>query len=99
MVRKANRGSDQTYFTSEEEPYSGLLSQIHRSLSLIVHQPSLQNHIPSTDHLSLTSRVPPHQVAATSGIYVDDFLTAGPAPIVQPFLVPLRKMWNMSDPL
>ena len=64
--------------TSEGEPYSVLLLQIHRSLCLIVRQRSLQNHTPSMDRLGLTSRVPPEEVIAMSGIYVDDFLTAGP---------------------
>ena len=35
-------------FTSEGEPYCVLLSQIHRSLCLIVSQRSLQNHTPVT---------------------------------------------------
>ena len=43
------------------------------------------NHVPSTDHLGLTCRVPPEEVIAMSGIYVDDFLTAGPPPVVQVF--------------
>ena len=33
-----------------------------------------------------------------SGIYVDDFLTAGPSPVVRSFLATLRKMWKTSDP-
>ena len=41
-------------FTSEGEPYCVLLSQIHRSLCLIVRQRSLQDHVPFTDHLGLT---------------------------------------------
>ena len=85
-------------FTSEGEPYCVLLSQIHRSLCLIVRQRSLQNHTPSTDHLGLTCRVPPEEVIAMSGIYVDDFLIAGPSPVVRSFLATLRKMWKTSDP-
>ena len=85
-------------FTSEGEPYCVLLSQIHRSLCLIVRQRSLQNHTPSTDHLGLTCRVPPEEVIAMSGIYVDDFLTAGPPSVVHSFLATLRKMWKTSDP-
>ena len=60
-------------FTSEGEPYSVLLSQIHRSLCLIVRQRSLHDHVPFTDRLGLTCRVPPNEVVAMSGIYVDDF--------------------------
>ena len=43
-----------------------------------MRQCSLHDHVPFTDHLGLTSRVPPQEVVAMSGIYVDDFLTAGP---------------------
>ena len=85
-------------FASEGEPYSVLLSQIHRSLCLIVRQRSLQNHTPSTDHLGLTCRTLPQEVVAMSGTYVDDFLTAGPSPVVRSFLATLRKMWKTSDP-
>ena len=85
-------------FASAGELYSVLLSQIHRSLCLIVRQRSLQNHTPSTDHLGLTCRAPPNEVVAMSGICVDDFLTAGPSPVVRSFLATLRKMWETSDP-
>ena len=85
-------------FTSGGENYAILLSQIHRSLCLIVRQWSLHDHVPLTDHLGLTSRVPPQEVIAMSGIYVDDFLTAGPSPVVRFFLATLRKMWKTSDP-
>ena len=65
-------------FASEGESYAVILSQVHKSLCLIVKQQSLQDHFPTTDSFGLTSRVLPHQVVAHSGIYVDDFLTAGP---------------------
>ena len=43
-------------FTSEGEPYSVLLSQIHRSLRLIVRQRSLHDdHVPFADHLGPSS--------------------------------------------
>ena len=41
-------------FTSGGENYAILLSQIHRSLCLIVRQQSLHEHVPFTDHLGLT---------------------------------------------
>ena len=86
-------------FTSGGENYAILLSQIHRSLCLIVRQRSLHDHVPFTDHLGLTSRVPPEEVIAMSGIYVDDFLTAGPSPVVRSFLATLLcRMWKTSDP-
>ena len=85
-------------FTAAGELYSALLSQIHRSLCLLVRQKSLHDHHPSTDHLGLTSRVPPEEVIALSGIYIDDFLTAGPELVVRSFFASLRRMWKTSDP-
>ena len=85
-------------FASEGESYAVILSQVHKSLCLIVKQQSLQDHLPSTDSFGLTSRVLPHQVVALSGIYVDDFLTASPPLVVRSFLAALRKMWRTSDP-
>ena len=85
-------------FASEGESYAVILSQVHKSLCLIVKQQSLQDHSPTTDAFGLTSRVLPDQVVALSGIYVDDFLTAGPPQVVRSFLAALRKMWRTSDP-
>ena len=85
-------------FTSGGENYAILLSQIHRSLCLIVRQRSLHDHVRLTDHLGLTSRVPPQEVIAMSGIHVDDFLIAGPSLVVRSVLATLRKMWKTSDP-
>ena len=84
-------------FTSQGECFSILLSQIHKSLCLIVRQKSLLDH-PSTDYLGLTARVQPSDVIALSGIYLDDFLTAGPQPVIQSFLDTLRRKWKTSDP-
>ena len=53
---------------------------------------------PSTDHLGLTNQVPPHEVVAMSGIYVDDYLTVGPPSVVESFMLTLRKKWKTSDP-
>ena len=85
-------------FAAEGESYAVILSQVHKSLCLIVKQQSLQDHLPSTDSFGLTSRVLPHQVVALSGICVDDFLTAGPPLVVHSFLASLRNMWKTSDP-
>ena len=85
-------------FASEGESYAVILSQVHKSLCLIVKQQSLQDHSPTTDAFGLTSRVLPDQVVALSGIYVDDFLTAGPPLVVHSFLASLRKMWKTTDP-
>ena len=79
------------------ERYCVLLSEVHKSLCLIVKEASLFRH-PTTDHLGLTARVSPTDVVALSGIYVDDFLTTGPQHVVEAFLNTLRKMWKTSDP-
>ena len=64
-------------FSSEGESYSVILSQIHKSLCLLVKTRSLLKN-PSTDQFGLTNLVLPEHVEAMSGIYVDDYLTAGP---------------------
>ena len=69
-------------FTSDGEPYSVLLSQIHRSLSQGATAVFTESH----------------EVVAMSGVYVDDFLTAGPSPVVRSCLATLRKMWKTVDP-
>ena len=97
MVRRAKRGSDQTYF----QPGGVLLRFTVTDPSILVSHclPAvLHAHVPSTDHLGLTSRVPPQEVVAMRGIYVDDFLIAGPSPVVRLFLATSRKMWKTSDP-
>ena len=33
-----------------------------------------------------------------SGIYVDDYLTAGPPKLVEAFMNTLRKLWKTSEP-
>ena len=84
-------------FTSEGEHYSVLISQIHKSLCLIVKTSSLLSD-PFTDHLGLTNKVPSHEVVAMSGTYVDDYLTVGPPSVVGSFMKTFRKMWKTSDP-
>ena len=42
--------------------------------------------------------MPAEEVVALSGIYVDDFLIAGPPIVVESFLASLLKMWKTSDP-
>ena len=85
-------------FTVEGEPHCILLSQIHRSLCLIVRKASLLDQ-PLVDRLGLTTRVLPEDIVAISGIYVDDLLTAGPKIVVHSYLATLRQMWKTSEPL
>ena len=87
----------QTTFTSEGERYCILLSEVHKSLCLLVKQRSLLKK-PVTDQFGLTSKVLPRDVLALSGIYVDDFLTVGPPQLVHDFLTALRKLWKTGDP-
>ena len=88
-------------FSSERESYSVILSQIHKSLCLLVKKKSLLKS-PSTDQLGLTNlvlvKLLPKHVEAMSGIYVDDYLTAGPPKIVEAFMTTLRKLWKTSEP-
>ena len=84
-------------FTSEGEHYSVIVSQIHKSLCLTVKTSSLKDN-PPTDHVGLTVRVKPHEVIAMSGIYVDDYLTAGLPSIVDSFMQTLRRLWKSSEP-
>ena len=84
-------------FSSEGESYSVILSQIHKSLCLLVKTKSLLKS-PSTDRFGLTNLVLPEHVEALSGIYVDDYLTSGPPKLVEAFMTTLRKLWKTSEP-
>ena len=86
-----------TTFTSEGEQYCILLSEIHKSLCLLVKRRALLKR-PRTDRFGLTSKVLPEDVIGLSGIYVDDFLTVGPPRLVQDFIDALRRLWKTSDP-
>ena len=85
-------------FRSQGESYKVLLSEVHKSLCLIVKESSLISE-PTTDSFGLTARVKPHDVAALSGIYVDDYLSVGPKKLLDDFLQQLRQKWKTSDPL
>ena len=69
-----------------------LISQIHKSLCLIVKTSSLLAD-PLTDQPGSS-----YEVVAMSGIYVDDYLTVGPPSVVESFMLTLRKKWKTSDP-
>ena len=45
-----------------------------------------------------STRAKPHEVIAMSGVYVDDYLTAGPPSIVDSFMKTLRRLWKTSEP-
>ena len=86
----------QTTSTCEGERYCILLSEVHKSLCLLVKQRSLLKK-PVADQFGLTSKVLPRDVIAMSGIYVDDSLTVGPPQLVHDFLTALRKLWKTGD--
>ena len=96
---RLSQKSELKLWTMWLSPRKGSLtpSYAHKSHKF-TRQQSLQDHLPTTDHLGLTSRVLPHQVVTLSGIYAYDFLTAGPTHVVQSFLAALRKMGRTSDP-
>ena len=48
----------------------------------------------STDFSGLAGSVQPCDVLALSDIYMGDFLTAGPQPVIQSFLDTLRRKWT-----
>ena len=84
-------------FSSEGELYAVVLSEIHKSLCLLVKKRCLLKR-PTTDQFGLTSKALPQDVTAMSGIYVDDFLTTGPPKLVQDFMDTLRRLWKTSEP-
>ena len=84
-------------FASEGEQYGILLSEIHKSLCLLVKRRALLKS-PQTDEFGLTSKVLPKDVLGLSGIYVDDFLSVGPPRLVRDFIDALRRLWKTSDP-
>ena len=96
--RAYRRARKSDTFTVEGEPHCILLSQIHRSLCLIVRKASLLDQ-PLVDHLGLTTTVLPEDIVAISGIYVGDFLTAGPKIVVHSYLATLRRCGRHLNPL
>ena len=81
----------------EGESYSVILSQIHKSLCVLVKTKFLLKN-PSVDQFGLTNLVLLEHVEAMSGIYVDDYFTAGPPKFVEAFMNTLRKLWKTSEP-
>ena len=85
-------------FRAKGESYCVKVSEIHRSICLIVREADLLSQ-PVTLHTGLTHKVLPEKVAALCGIYVDDYISTGPKEIVSCFLSHLRITWKTSDPL
>ena len=87
----------QVTFTAEGAPYSVILSEIHKSLCLIVKTKNLLKKLETTS-FGLTPKVKAEHVVAMSGIYVDDYLAVGPPGVVDAFTRTLRKLWKTSEP-
>ena len=85
-------------FRCRGESFRVLISEIHRSILLLVREQDIIDK-PQTLDTGLTQRVQPKDVLALCGIYVDDYLTVGPKDVVTSFLEHLREIWKTTDPL
>ena len=80
------------------ESYKVLISEIHRSILLLVREQDVLTS-PQLTYAGLKQRVQPKDVMALCGIYVDDYLSVGPHDIVTSFLEHLRSIWKTTDPV
>ena len=85
-------------FRARGESYKVLISEIHRSILLLVREQDVLNS-PQLTYAGLEQRVQPKDVMALCGIYVDDYLSVGPHDIVTSFLEHLRSIWKTTDPV
>ena len=81
-------------FRSRGESYRVLISEIHRSILLLVREQECLEVTTAFTYAGLNQRVQPKDVMALCGIYVDDYLSVGPLDIVTSFLEPLRSIWK-----
>ena len=80
------------------ESFKVLISEIYRSILLLVREQDVLSTIQST-YPGLNQRVQPKNVLALCGIYVDDYLSVGPHDIVTSFLEHLRVIWKTTHPV
>ena len=85
-------------FRCRGESYKVLISEIHRSILLLVREQDFLS-TPKLTYAGLSQRVQPQDVLALWGIYVDDYLSVGPHDIVTSFLEHLRSIWKTTDPV
>ena len=85
-------------FRSRGESYRVLISEIHRSILLLVREQDVLKS-PQLTYAGLNQRVQPKDVMALCGIYVDDYLSVGPLDIVTSFLEHLRSIWKTTEPV
>ena len=71
-----------------------VISDVHRSLCLIVKEGDFVDPPILTDD-GLSKKLEPRKVIALTSIYVDDYLTAGPKPVVQAFLSYFRRIGTL----
>ena len=81
----------QVTFTAEGEPYSVILSEIHKSLCLIVKTKNLHKRA-GTAEFGLTPKVRAEHVTAMA------YLKVGPPGVVDAFMTTLKKLWKTSEP-
>ena len=79
-------------------PYKVLISEIHRSILLLVREQDVLS-TPKLTYAGLSQRVQPQDVLALCCIYVDDSSSVGPHDIVTSFLEHLRAIWKTTDPV
>ena len=85
-------------FRCRRESYKVLISEIHRSILLLVREQDVLSS-PQLTYVGLRQRVQPRDVMALCGIYVDDYFSVGPHNIVASFLEHLRSIWETTDPV
>ena len=83
-------------FRCRGESYKVLISEIHRSILLLVREQDVVSS-PQLTYAGLRQRVQPRDVLALCGVYVDDYLSVGPHDIVTSFLEHLRSIWKTGD--
>ena len=85
-------------FHAQGEPIRIIVSEVHKSLCLLVEESDIISS-PILSPFGLNKRVEPSKILAMIGIYVDDYLAAGPSPVVKEIPKFLRKLWNTSEPV
>ena len=76
-------------FRCRGESFKVLISEIHRSILLLVREQDVLS-TPQATYTGLSQRVQPKDVLALCGVYMDDYLSVDPHDIVTSFLEHLR---------
>ena len=81
MGRSPPQAMETMTFRCRGESYKVLISEVHKSILLLVREQDVLSP-PQLTYAGLSQRVQPKDVMALCGIYVDDYLSAGPHDIV-----------------